>query len=136
MISDLYATVLFIEEFTSSIWNGAIGAATQAWTLNDRIPYPVVDVIIPGFLAILGVCIILIVIPGFVILFIYSGIQYYTKYNSNGKSTLVALIPLAIIIWFADDLSFIPINLVLLYLMIQAVYIIIRFYNSPDNENC
>ncbi len=58
---------------------------------------------------------------------------FYAKFFADSWSVLVALISLSLIVWFADYLTFIPWNLIVVFIIIHAVYIIIRMMlTSPD----
>ena len=55
------------------------------------------------------------------------------KHFADSLSVLVALLSLATLVWFADYLSFITWNLIVVFIIIHAVYIIIRMMiTSPE----
>ena len=58
---------------------------------------------------------------------------FYAVFFTDSRSVLVVLITLILIVWFADYLTFIPWNLIVVFIIIHAVYIIIRMMlTSPD----
>ena len=58
---------------------------------------------------------------------------FYAEFFADSWSVLVTLITLILIVWFADYLTFIPWNLIVVLIITHAVYIIIRMIlTSPD----
>ncbi len=58
---------------------------------------------------------------------------FYAKFFADSWSVLIALISLILIVWFADYLTFIPWNLIVVLIITHAVYVIIRMIlTSPD----
>ena len=130
---DIIAACKFVGGFFSGLFENAYLLSLDAWSLNEKIPYKVIDVLIPGLLVILGFLAIplgVLVLLGFGL---YKFGAFYAKFFADSWSVLVALISLILIVWFADYLTFIPWNLIVVFIIIHAVYIIIRMIlTSPD----
>lgn len=130
---DILAVCKFIGGFFSALWENASLLVSAAWSLNEKIPYAVIDIIIPGLLAVLGFFVIfpgVLALAGFVL---YKTGEFYADFFADGLSVLVALLSLALLVWFADYLSFITWNLIVVFIIIHAVYIIIRMMiTSPE----
>ena len=131
---DILAVLKFIGVFFSVLWKNASLLASVAWSLNEKIPYIVIDVIVSGLLAILGFLAVflgVLVLLGFVI---YKVGKFYADFFADSLSILVALLSLALLVWFADYLSFITLNLVVVFIIIHAVYVIIRMLLTSSNS--
>ena len=130
---DILAVCRFIGGFFSVLWENASVLASAAWSLNEKIPYAVIDVIIAGLLAVLGFLAIFLGVLALVGFGLYKAGKFYTDHFADSLSVLVALLSLATLVWFADYLSFITWNLIVVFIIIHAVYIIIRMMiTSPE----
>ncbi len=131
---DILSACKFIGDFFSVLWESASLLASSAWSLNEKIPYAVIDVIVPGVLAVLGFLAILLGVLALMGFGLYKACGFYADLFADSLSVLVALLSLAILVWFADYLSFITWNLIVVFIIIHAVYIIIRMMmTSPDS---
>ena len=130
---DILDVCKFIGGFFSALWENASLPASAAWSLNEKIPFAVIDVIIPGLLAVLGFLAIFLGVLALVGFGLYKAGKFYTDHFADSLSVLVALLSLATLVWFADYLSFITWNLIVVFIIIHAVYIIIRMMiTSPE----
>ena len=130
---DILSACRFIGGFFSVLWESASLLASSAWSLKEEIPYTVIDVIIPGLLAVLGFLVIFLGTLALVGFGLYKAGQFYADHFADILSVLVALLSLAMLAWFADCLSFITWNLIVVFIIIHAVYIIIRMMiTSPE----
>ena len=130
---DILSACKFIGDFFSVLWESASLLASSAWSLNEKIPYAVIDVIVPGVLAVLGFLAILLGVLALMGFGLYKACGFYADLFADSLSVLVALLSLAILVWFADYLSFITWNLIVVFIIIHAVYIIIRMMiTSPE----
>jgi len=105
-------------------------AANKAALLGDIIPQSIVAGIVHWLIFII-VAVLLGGIP-LVLLFI-GGVTLYGKYSddfADAVSLWVALISLAVVVFFADTLVALPINLVLLLILSHAVYIAARWFRE------
>ena len=134
-LGDIVSAFSFIADFITGLWKNACSLASAAWSLHETIPYDVINVIIPGVLAGLGFVAVFGGILGWIGFLIYKIIRFYKDHFADSISLLVALIPLALLVCLADYLTFIPLNLLLIYLIIHGIYIIIRMLVSKRSEN-
>lgn len=130
---DLKEACRYICIFFSFLWDKASIIATSAWSLNTRIPYDVVNVIVPGLLAGLG---FLLIIPGIPLLIsfgIFKAVKTYADHFADNTSALVALISLALLVWFADRMTFVTWNLIIVFLFIHLLYLLLRIMFTSDD---
>lgn len=131
---DILAVCKFIGDFFSTLWENASVLASAAWSLNEKIPYAVIDVIVPGLLAILVFLSIFLGVLALIGFGIYKVGKIYADFFADSLSVLVALISLAVLVWFADNLSFITWNLIVVFIIIHAVYVSIRMLLTSSNS--
>jgi cation transport ATPase len=131
---DIIAVLAFIIEFISFLWGHASFAASEAWKLRNKIPYTIIDTIIPGLLAIVLFIVIFVGVLTLVCYCIYKVGEFYSQEFADSASVAVALISLAVLVWFADKLTFISWNLVVIFLIIHAVYLFIRMLTIPSKS--
>ncbi len=124
--NDFILVFKFLGNYICFLLENAFDLASAAWSLKEHIPYPIIDVLVPGLLAGLGFLLIyvgIIAITGFVLYIIGKA---YSKSFADTLSVAVALVSLALLVWFADSLTFIKCNLILVFLIIHAVYVFLR----------
>ena len=126
--SDTKDALSLIGGLLSKVWDGAVYLASAAWSINEDHPYHVINIIIPGLLAAIGFVVFIGVITYLTGYIIYTGVKSYAEQFGDWLSAFVILVPLVILIMFADDLTFISWNLVLIYLIIQGIYLVLRLY--------
>lgn len=131
---DIFAVCKFIGDFFSVLWENASVLASAVWSLNEKIPYAVIDFIVPGLLAILGFLAIFLGVLALVGFGLYKVGKFYADFFADSLSVLVALLSLAILVWFADYLSFITWNLIVVFIIIHAVYVFIRMLLTSSNS--
>ena len=130
---DILDVCKFTGGFFSALWENASLSASAAWSLNEKIPYAVIDFIVPGLLAVLGFLAIFLGVLALVGFGLYKAGRFYADRLADSVSVLVALLSLALLVWFADYLSFITWNLIVVFIIIHVIYIIIRMMiTSPD----
>ena len=119
--------------FMNWIWNYICGRFAQiyeladsAWRINEDIPYPVIDVICGGFFA--GIIFAILFVIFFVIPGGSIGLLTYLYISRIGDllSASVALGSFAVIVYFADNMTAITWNLILIWFLVQCVYVITR----------
>lgn len=123
---DFILVFKFLGNYICFLLENAFDLASAAWSLKEHIPCPVIDILVSGLLAVLGFLVIypgILVITGFVLYII--GKAYSDKFTDT-MSVAVALVSLALLVWFADSLTFIKCNLILVFLIIHAVYVFLR----------
>lgn len=131
---DIIAVCNFIGGFFSVLWENASVLASAAWSLHEKIPYAVIDVIVPGLLAILGFLAIFLGVLALVGFGLYKVGKFYADFFADSISVLVALVSLALLVWFADYLTFITWNLIVIFIIIHAVYVFFRMLLTSSNS--
>ena len=132
--SDLLDLFKFIGNFFIMLWENSSLLASAAWSLNEKIPYIAIDVIISGLLAVLGFLALFIGVPALVIFGLYKACKFYAKFFADSLSVLVALVSLALLVWFADYLSFVTWNLIVVFIISQGIYVLIRMLLTSSNS--
>ena len=128
-ISDCVVFFDTIETFTQTIagWIALIGKNVAQ--ISNGISNPVIDRIINWLIRILicGGCLVGV---GILVVFIEIKIAgLYKKYCWDIITVLVILISIAIAIYFADWIrTILPVNLLFLLLLVQVIYVVIRWY--------
>lgn len=130
--NDVSSMFNFIINALIKLWDEAIVWVASAWSLKNNIPYSIINVLIPGILAILAFLIVFVGVILLIILTVFIIGSLYAKYFGDTLSAVVALVSLAIIIWFADSLAFISWNLIVVYILIQIIYVIARILLTPS----
>ena len=128
-ISDCVVFFDTIETFTQTIagWIALIGKNVAQ--ISNGISNPVIDRIIYWLIRILicGGCLV-----GAGILVAFIGIKIaglYKKYCWDMITIMVILVSMAIAIYFADWIrTILPVNLLFLLLLVQVIYVVIRWY--------
>lgn len=110
--------------------------AKWASQLGDKIPQPVVAVIVHWLILI---AVILLAGGGVMVLLFIGGKYAYATYRdeyADTTSLAVALISLALSIFFAEEIrAFVPINLLLLLIITHVLYVGVRWYIKGYREN-
>ena len=128
-ISDCVVFFDTIATFTQTIAGWVVLAGKNVAQISDGISNPVVAGIINWLIRILicGGCLV-----GVGILVAFIGIKIaglYKKYCWDIITVLVILISIAIAIYFADWIrTILPVNLLFLLLLVQVIYVVIRWY--------
>lgn len=131
---DIIAVCKFIGGFFSVLWENASVLASSAWSLHEKIPYAVIDVIVPGLLAILGFLAIFLGVLALVGFGLYKVGKFYADFFADSISVLVVLVSLALLVWFADYLTFITWNLIVIFIIIHVIYVFIRMLLTSSNS--
>ena len=128
-ISDCVVFFDTIATFTQTIAGWVVLAGKNVAQISDGISNPVVAGIINWLIRILicGGCLVGV---GILVVFIEMKIAgLYKKYCWDIITVLVILISIAIAIYFADWIrTILPVNLLFLLLLVQVIYVVIRWY--------
>ena len=128
-ISDCVVFFDTIATFTQTIAGWVVLAGKNVAQISDGISNPVVAGIINWLIRILicGGCLVGV---GILVAFIEIKIAgLYKKYCWDIITVLVILISIAIAIYFADWIrTILPVNLLFLLLLVQVIYVVIRWY--------
>lgn len=128
-ISDCVVFFDTIATFTQTIAGWVVLAGKNVAQISDGISNPVVAGIINWLIRIL-ICGGYLVGVGILVAFIEIKIAgLYKKYCWDIITVLVILISIAIAIYFADWIrTILPVNLLFLLLLVQVIYVVIRWY--------
>ena len=128
-ISDCVVFFDTIATFTQTIAGWVVLAGKNVAQISDGISNPVVAGIINWLIRILicGGCLVGV---GILLAFIEIKIAgLYKKYCWDMITVMVILISMAIAIYFADWIrTILPVNLLFLLLLVQVIYVVIRWY--------
>ena len=128
-ISDCVVFFDTIETFTQTIAGWVVLAGKNVAQISDGISNPVVAGIINWLIRILicGGCLVGV---GILLAFIEIKIAgLYKKYCWDMITIMVILVSMAIAIYFADWIrTILPVNLLFLLLLVQVIYVVIRWY--------
>ena len=128
-ISDCVVFFDTIATFTQTIAGWVVLAGKNVAQLSDGISNPVVAGIINWLIRILicGGCLVGV---GILLAFIEIKIAgLYKKYCWDMITIMVILVSMAIAIYFADWIrTILPVNLLFLLLLVQVIYVVIRWY--------
>lgn len=104
----------------------ALGPCELAWMVKDMIPYTVLDVTAAVILVALVFTLITGLIYGLIGFIVYQAAIFYYEAFWDLISGIVALVSMGILVWFADAMTWINWNLILVWLLIHGAYVLIR----------
>lgn len=127
-VSDFKTFFSTIWSFLLTVLEKLLGLAEWASQLGDKIPQPIVAVIVHWLILI----VVLLLVGGGVVVLLFIGIfkvfEFYTEDYADTTSLAVALVSLAVSVFFAEPIRVVvPINLLLLLILTHAVYIGVRW---------
>ncbi len=125
--SDILTALKLIWTFIAFLFEKAILLASASWSLHDIIPYQVLNTIAPGLLAGLSFIAVLGGSLAIIVLILFNIGKFYIKYFADKISVLTALITLALLVWFADFLTFLRWNVIVIFIVVQVFYALIRY---------
>ena len=135
-ISDCVVFFDTIATFTQTIAGWVVLAGKNVAQISDGISNPVVAGIINWLIRILicGGCLVGV---GILLAFIEIKIAgLYKKYCWDMITIMVILVSMAVAIYFADWIrTILPVNLLFLLLLVQVIYVVIRWYVKGWREN-
>ena len=99
------------------------------------IPQTALGTITASLLVILTFTLIAGLIYGLTGYLAYRFVNYYHKNLHGILNGIIALISMILIVWFADQLIFIPWNLVDIWFLIQGLYLILRIIEKTISES-
>lgn len=125
--------------FASGFWTMLTGpvlvaleACKAAWCVKDMVPYQGLDVLGAGALVVIVFLLITGLTYGLTGYVVYEAAKFYYAEFWDLISVVVALVSMGILVWFADTLSFVSWNLILIWLLIHGIYVLIRMKISAD----
>lgn len=132
---DMIIFLSVIWKFLKGVYAVASGLGGLSWSLKDRIPYDYVNVAVAG--ALVGVS--FIVLFGFVFgvigYVIYHIMRFYVEEFWDLISLGVTLGTLALLVWYGEWIGIaFPINLVVLWIALQFIYVIGRMIIFRDKR--
>lgn len=125
-IKDLSAFLDVMWQLVAGPVQLAVEACETTWTVKDMISYPVLDVTVAVILVVLVFAVITGLIYGLIGFVIYHTAKFYHEEFWDLLSGIVVLVSMGILVWFADTLTWITWNLILVWLLIHGAYVLIR----------
>lgn len=125
-LSDLQKCGRYFYKIIAFIWHMALEKSASAFQVKAMIPYPYVDHVAAGLLAVLVFLLIMILFYIFPILF--GGFclnAYYQKFGDK-ISLSVAMMSMAVLVWFGDKIPFPDGNLILWWFLSHLFYLACR----------
>ncbi len=116
------------------IFQFGIDLASCAWTIRHIINCAYLDVIIAGLLTLVVFVCVVGFLYGCIAYGFYKIWQFYAAEFTDLTSLIVALMSAAVLVWFADSLSFVPWNMVVIWLTIHGIYLLIRMFASTSKK--
>ena len=118
---------------------GGLGAASwdlsrDAWSLHTQLSTPVIQVIIPAVLTGLSLVAPTGLAAGFFGFIGYKFVCFYREHFADRTSIYVAITELAVIVWFADGMAFVKVNMIVLFITVHLIYIFIRMVITREGN--
>lgn len=139
----LETPVIDFKSFFSKIWvfilssvNLLVKGANFVSQLGDKIPQPIVAIIVHWLLWLvvvggIGICIVILLFIGLSKL-----VKFYTKHYADNISFGVVLVSLSISVFFGAEIrKVVPINLLLLLIITHVLYMGVRWYIEKYVKN-
>lgn len=133
--SDFIAAIKWVCDFITGAFGLCIDGASAAWEIKDMIPYEYIDLITAGLLTAIAFIIAFVIIYGVIGFGIYYASKFFVENFADLTSGVVALILLILVVWLADTLTWVHINLLLLSLIIYGIFIAIRMIYVAYQSN-
>ena len=134
--TDLVAFFFYIYWIFVGLAKNSMWLSSRIWSLNDLIPYRILNSFIPG--ALMGICFVLtfcgpIILAFYMLNKIVDFISDYQLLDENGL--VIASLSWAVLVWFADSLSYLRLNLIFVYLLFQVVACMVRIIHKNHKAN-
>lgn len=127
---DVIEALTAIGKFFIGLGEIAWSLGRAAWRLHTLIRVPVLQVIIPAILAALSFAAVIGLVVGFFGFIGYKFVCFYKEHFADHLSVYEAITELTVIVWFADKLSFVKLNLVIVLIAIHLIFIFARMVRS------
>ncbi|WP_417202659.1 DUF6040 family protein [Acetoanaerobium sticklandii] len=128
---DFKALIEFICHTCLLIWDNVLVWANEVSDICNKIPNEIVAVVLGWIVKVLFIVLIVTFIIGVIGWIIYKLVEFYKLGFADRISAVVSLISFALLIWFGDYIgSVIKWNLVLIFIVIQCIYLGIRTYSK------
>ena len=108
--------------------------ATAAWSLNEQITVPVIRQILPAVLAVAGFASLLALVFGILGFVSYKLVGFYREHFADSISVYIAVTELVVLVWFADMMSAVKLNLIVIFIAVHFVYIFIRMVVTREGN--
>ena len=131
---DAIEVIAVIGKFIIGLGETAWSLGKAAWSLHTQIQVPVLQVIVPAILAVLSYMAVIGLVTGFFGFIGYKFVYFYKEHFADCLSVYEAIIELTVIVWFADGLTFVKLNLVIVLAAIHMIYIFIRMVVSMERD--
>ena len=127
---DVVEVLVFIGRFLAGLGEVAWSLGKAAWSLHTQIQVPVLQVIVPALLVVLSYVVVIGLVVGFFGFIGYKFVCFYKEHFADHLSVYEAITELTVIVWFADGLTFVKLNLVIVLIVIHLIYIFARMVRS------
>lgn len=131
---DLLQALSFIGGFIAGMFSLAWSLATAAWSLNEQITVPVIRQIFPAVLAVAGFASLIALVFGGLGFVGYKLVGFYREHFADSISVYIAVTELVVLVWFADMMSAVKLNLIVIFIAVHSVYIFIRMVVTREGD--
>ncbi len=102
--------------------------------LNEQITVPVIRQILPAVLAVAGFASLLALVFGILGFVSYKLVGFYREHFADSISVYIAVTELVVLVWFADMMSAVKLNLIVIFIAVHFVYIFIRMVVTREGN--
>lgn len=125
-IKDFMAFLDVLHQLISRLFMLAVEACTAVWKVKDMIPYQILNVIAAVTLVAVVFALIIGPITCLIGFLIYRTAKFYYQKFWDLISAVVALVSMGILVWFADEMTWITWNLIVVWMVIYGGYVLVR----------
>ena len=127
---DVIEVIVVIGKFIIGLGETAWSLGKAAWSLHTQIQVPVLQVIVPAILAVLSYMAVIGLVTGFFGFIGYKFVCFYKEHFADRLSVYEAITELTVIVWSADGLTFVKLNLVIVLIAMHLIFIFARMVRS------
>ena len=131
---DLLQALTFIGCFIAGMFNVAWSLAAAAWSLNEQITVPVIRQILPAVLAVAGFASLIALVFGILGFVGYKLVGFYREHFADSISVYIAVTEIVVLVWFADMMSAVKLNLIVVFIAVHFIYIFIRMVVTREGD--
>ena len=131
---DLLQALSFIGGFITGVFSIAWSLGAAAWNLNEQIAIPVIRQILPAVLAVAGFAGLSAFVFGGLGFIGYKLVGFYREHFADSISVYIAVTELVVLVWFADMMSAVKLNLTFVFIAVHFVYVFIRMVVTREGD--
>lgn len=131
---DLLQALSFIGGFITGVFSIAWSLGAAAWSLNEQIAIPVIRQILPAVLAVAGFAGLSAFVFGGLGFIGYKLVGFYREHFADSISVYIAVTELVVLVWFADMMSAVKLNLTFVFIAVHFVYVFIRMVVTREGD--